>query len=239
MLIIPAIDIRNGNCVRLLQGDPNRQTIYSGDPVGMAKRFQDAGARLIHVVDLDGAFSGTPVNHAVITAIARSVSIPIEVGGGIRSAENIRMYMDSGITRIIAGTVLLDESFRDLIGQFRNVLIAGIDAKDSMVATHGWKKVSEMRALDLIREYKEQGIREFIYTDIATDGMLTGPNLDAIRLILTGVTDIELIASGGISSLEDIERLSRIDVPGIKGCITGKAVYDGRIDLKETIARFG
>lgn len=239
MLIIPAIDIRGGNCVRLLQGDPDRQTVYSADPVDMAKRFQDAGAKLIHVVDLDGAFSGAPVNHAIITAMAGSVSVPIEVGGGIRSEESIRRYADSGIRRIIAGTVLLDDSFRGSIERYKDLIIAGIDAKNSMVATHGWKKISDMRATEMIRHYHGMGIREFIYTDIATDGMLTGPNLAAIKDILTEVPGIDLIASGGISSLDDIDRLTRIAVKGVKGCITGKAIYDGRIELKEAIARFG
>ena len=145
---------------------------------------------------------------------------------------------ENGIRRIIAGTVLLDETFRSSIERHRDVLIAGIDAKNSMVATHGWKKVSGMHAVDMIRECRALGIREFIYTDIATDGMLTGPNLEAIRGILTDVPGIDLIASGGISSMDDIEQLARLEVPVIRGCITGKAIYDGRIDLKTAIARF-
>lgn len=239
MLIIPAIDIRGGKCVRLVQGDPDRQTVYSDNPVDMAKRFQDAGAKLIHVVDLDGAFTGMPVNHAAVASIARSVSVPIEVGGGIRTESSIRMYADSGIRRIIAGTVLLDDSFRTLVEQYACVLIAGVDAKNSLVATHGWKNVSSIRALDMMRDCLERGIREFIYTDIATDGMLTGPNLEAISGVLAELPGIELIASGGISSLGDLERLAGLGNPGVKGCITGKAIYDGKIDLREAIARFG
>ncbi len=238
MLIIPAIDIKNGNCVRLLQGDPDRETVYSSSPVDVAKQFEEAGAKLIHVVDLDGAFEGKPVNHAIVSSIASSVSIPIEIGGGIRTAEAVHMYADIGIRRIIVGTVILEESFKSMIVTFRDILVAGIDAKNSMVATHGWKKSSSMKALDLIREITGSGISEIIYTDIATDGMLAGPNLNAIEEILNNITGIRLIASGGISSIEDIAALSRLDSSGLKGCITGKAIYDGRINLHEAIARF-
>lgn len=238
MLIIPAIDIKNGNCVRLLQGDPDKQTVYSTSPVDVARSFEDAGAELIHVVDLDGAFEGRPVNRDIVTAIASAVSIPIEIGGGIRSADTIKMYADSGIRRIIVGTVILEESFRAMAGNFIDILIAGIDARDSMVATHGWKQSSSMKAMDLIRDIVDIGIREIIYTDIATDGMLTGPNLSAIENILGSISGISLIASGGISSIEDIAALTRFQSAGLKGCITGKAVYDGRIDLREAISRF-
>lgn len=238
MLIIPAIDIKNGNCVRLLQGDPEKQTIYSNSPVDVAKRFEDAGAKLIHIVDLDGAFAGRPVNHEIVAAIASSVSIPVEIGGGVRTAETVRLYADCGIRRIIVGTVILEESFRDLSEQYRTILVAGIDAKNSIVATHGWKQVSSRKALDLIREISESGVRDIIYTDIATDGMLSGPNLDAIREILDTIQGLHLVASGGISSMNDLENLSRFSGSGLVGCITGKAIYDGRIDLREAIARF-
>jgi phosphoribosylformimino-5-aminoimidazole carboxamide ribotide isomerase len=239
MLIIPAIDIKDGNCVRLLQGDPERETVYSRDPVEMAKRFQEAGAKLIHVVDLDGAFDGTPVNSDIVTTIARSISVPIEIGGGIRTAETVRMYAESGIRRIIVGTAILEESFLPLIDRFRDVLVAGVDAKNSMVATHGWKKVSGVKALDVIRDIIGRGIREVIYTDIATDGMLSGPNVNAISEILAEIQHIRLIASGGISSMDDLEELSRLEESGLTGCITGKAIYDGRINLREAVSRFG
>jgi len=148
------------------------------------------------------------------------------------------MYADMGIRRIIVGTVILEESFKSMTGKFRDILVAGIDAKNSMVATHGWKKASSMKAMDLIREISGYGITDVIYTDIATDGMLTGPNLGAIQEILEKFKNIGLIASGGISSISDIEALSRFEGSGLKGCITGKAVYDGRINLHEAIARF-
>jgi phosphoribosylformimino-5-aminoimidazole carboxamide ribotide isomerase len=239
MLIIPAIDIKEGNCVRLLQGDPERETVYSRNPVEMAKRFQDAGAKLIHVVDLDGAFEGEPVNREIVASIARSVSVPIEIGGGIRTEDTVRTYTESGIRRIIVGTAILEESFLPLIDRFRDVLVAGVDAKNSMVATHGWKKISGIRALDMIRNIIGRGIREVIYTDIATDGMLSGPNVEAIEEILAEIRNVNLIASGGISSMGDLEKLSRLEQSGLVGCITGKAIYDGRIDLREAVSRFG
>jgi len=235
MLVIPAIDIRNGNCVRLLQGDPDRETVYSSDPVDMARRFEDLGAELIHVVDLDGAFSGETVNHEVIAKIASTVSIKIEVGGGIRTGDAVSRYVDAGISRIILGTVLLESGFERIVEQYREVLIAGVDARDSMVATHGWKEVSSVSALEIIKELKEIGISEIIYTDISTDGMLKGPNLDAIDSILSNVSGIGLCASGGVSSIDDIIKLAEFESRGLYGCIVGKAVYDGRVDLEDAL----
>ncbi len=238
MILIPAIDIRNGNCVRLLQGDPEKETIYSDDPVDMALRFQDMGARLIHVVDLDGAFSGNPVNMPTVIRIAQSINIPIEIGGGIRSIDTISRYCDAGINRIILGTAIIDPGYEEIIDRFKEKIIAGIDAKDSMVATHGWKNVSSIMALDVIKELQKIGINEIIYTDIATDGMLTGPNMKALNEILSAMPNLSLIASGGVSSVDDIERLAVFSQRGLKGCIVGKAIYDGRIDLRSAIAKF-
>jgi phosphoribosylformimino-5-aminoimidazole carboxamide ribotide isomerase len=238
MLVIPAIDIRGGRCVRLVQGDPGRETVYSNDPVAMAKRFEEMGARLIHVVDLDGAFSGAPVNHEIIMKIAAALSIPIEVGGGIRGAESLRRYRDGGIHRIIMGTAMTGEAFRDLAAGYRDIIIAGVDARDSMVALEGWTKISGIPAVDFIKKLKKLGIAEIIYTDISTDGMLSGPNYEAMASILREVPGISLIASGGISSVEDIRRLSGHEGAGLKGCIVGKAIYDGRIDLREALAAF-
>lgn len=238
MLIIPAIDIRNGRCVRLLQGDPDRQTVYSDDPVGMARSFEEAGARLIHVVDLDGAFGGSPVNHGIIASIAGALSIPIEVGGGIRTVEDIARYRDAGIGRVILGTVLLAAAAEELIREHAGVIIAGIDARDGMVATHGWKKVSTLPAITIIKELQKSGINEIIFTDIATDGMLSGPNMDSLNSVLASCPGVSLIASGGVSSLGDIEALAGWESRGIRGCIVGKAIYDGRIDVREALARF-
>ena len=238
MLIIPAIDIKNGKCVRLIQGDPERETIYSNDPVAMAKHFEDAGAKLIHVVDLDGAFEGYPVNRDTVLEIASTISIPVEIGGGIRNAESLKSYIDGGIRRIILGTVVLQEEFSHLVEKYNDSIIVGIDARDSMVATHGWKKVSNVHAVDFIKELQKKGITEIIFTDISTDGMLKGPNYTSLENILTEVEGISLIASGGVSSIDDIFRLSEIPQPGLKGCIVGKAIYDGRIDLHKALSLF-
>jgi phosphoribosylformimino-5-aminoimidazole carboxamide ribotide isomerase len=236
MLIIPAIDIKNGNCVRLLQGDPDKETVYSDDPVKMALKFQEMGAELIHVVDLDGAFTGKTVNRDLVVRISGSVEVPIEIGGGIRTADEAKNYIDSGIKRIILGTVVLEEEFQNLIGKFSGNIVAGIDAKDSMVATHGWKSVSKVHAVEFIKKLMDMGVTEIIYTDIKTDGMLRGPNVGAIEEILSECPGISLIASGGVSSIDDIMKLSAYSSSGLKGCIVGKAIYDGRVDLKEAIS---
>ncbi len=235
MLIIPAIDIKGGNCVRLLQGDPDKETVYSDDPLKMARKFQEMGAELIHVVDLDGAFEGKTVNSDLVIRIADSLEIPIEIGGGIRSADAAKKYIDSGIERIILGTVVLEDEFRELLGRFSGKIIVGIDARDSLVATHGWKNVSSIPAVEFIQKLMDSSITEIIYTDIKTDGMLKGPNLQAIEDILARCPGISLIASGGVSSIDDIKKLSEYTSSGLKGCIIGKAVYDGRIDLEEAI----
>jgi phosphoribosylformimino-5-aminoimidazole carboxamide ribotide isomerase len=237
MLVIPAIDIKNGRCVRLLQGDPDRETVYGDDPVAQALRFQDLGAKLIHVVDLDGAFGGRPVNHRIVKEIARALTIPIEIGGGIRTEETVREYLDAGIGRIIIGTAVLDENFSGLFEKFRDNIIVGIDAKNSLVATHGWKTVSDVVAVDYIREMRKRGVGELIYTDISTDGMLTGPNIPAIERILDEVQGIRLVASGGVSSIDDLVRLKEFVPRGLVGAIVGKAVYDGRVDLTEAFSR--
>jgi phosphoribosylformimino-5-aminoimidazole carboxamide ribotide isomerase len=220
-----------------MQGDPSRETVYSSDPVAVARRFEADGAELIHVVDLDGAFSGKAVNRDIVKKIAGSVSIPIEIGGGIREPETIDDYLKAGIERIIMGTVILEPGFADMISAYSQYIVAGIDARDSMVATHGWKNVSSVRAMDVILELQRMGIGEIIYTDIATDGMLTGPNYNAIENILLHAKGIKLIASGGVSSMDDILKLNEYSSIGLKGCITGKAVYDGRINLAEAVKR--
>jgi phosphoribosylformimino-5-aminoimidazole carboxamide ribotide isomerase len=238
MLIIPAIDIKGGKCVRLMQGDPDRETVYSNDPVSMAKKFEEMGAKLIHIVDLDGAFSGHPVSRDIVIKIAKGVNIPVEVGGGIRTDEAIKAYADAGIRRIILGTAVIDGDLRGIIEHFSDFVVIGVDAKDSMVATHGWKNTSKVFALDFIKELKKNGLKEIIYTDISTDGMLTGPNYRSIRTILSEVKGINLIASGGVSSIDDIMRFREYQPMGLKGCIVGKAVYDGRLDLREAIDMF-
>ena len=236
MLIIPAIDLRNGKCVRLIQGDPERETIYSEDPVSVAKEFESSGAKLIHVVDLDGAFAGHPVNQDTVIEISKSISIPIEIGGGIRTLESAEEYISAGINRIILGTAVIADSYKNFVKNFRDYIIISIDAKDSMIATHGWKKKSDMPAIDFIKELINFGIYEIVYTDISTDGMLTGPNVGSVEKILSSVVSgIQLIASGGIGSIDDIKSLKKFSNSGLKGCIIGKAIYDGRLDIHDAL----
>ena len=237
MLVIPAIDIRGGNCVRLLQGDPDKETVYSSDPVATALRFQEQGAELIHIVDLDGAFEGRPVNHAIAGEISRALSIPVEIGGGIRDAGSVKMYASMGIKRIIIGTAIFDPGFESVIKEFKDLIVAGVDARDSIAATHGWKESSGKKAVEIIKELQKKGISEYIYTDISTDGMLGGPNIKAMEEILLEVKGIKLIASGGVSSVDDLLELAALSSLGLRGAITGKAVYDGRINLREAILR--
>lgn len=238
MLVIPAIDIKNGKCVRLLQGDPDKETIYFNDPVSVAVNFEEQGARLIHVVDLDGAFSGEPVNMDLVRDISNAVSVPIEIGGGIRTIEAVEKYISAGISRIIIGTAIINDGFKDLLNKFSDYIIAGIDARNSKIATHGWKNVSDIPAVDFIKDLRNSGINEIIYTDISTDGMLSGPNFKSIERILHELKGISLIASGGVASIEDIARLSEYVPSGLKGCIVGKAIYDGKIDFKKAASLY-
>jgi len=238
MQIIPAIDLKNGNCVRLLQGDPEKETVYSDAPVDIAVDFETKGASLIHLVDLDGAFEGRPVNHDTVDRIARSVSCNLEIGGGIRTAEDIERYLDMGIGRIILGTGIISDGTTRMIRKFRGNIIAGIDARDSKAATHGWKNKTEIDAIDLIGKVIDLGIKEIIYTDISTDGMMTGPNFAAIENILSKYPGLRLIASGGITGTGDLIRLSGFSRAGLIGCIIGKAIYEGKIDVGEAIQSF-
>lgn len=236
MLVIPAIDIKNGKCVRLLQGDPDKETVYSGDPVAVAQAFEEQGAKLIHIVDLDGAFKGYPVNRDIVVKISRSVSIPIEIGGGIRTMESIEEYIAAGVKRVILGTAVIDPKFRNVIERYAGKIIAGIDAKDSKIATHGWKNISELSSIDFVKEVRDLGIKEIIYTDISTDGMLKGPNYNAIKSVLENAGGVSLIASGGVSTYDDIVKLKDYVPAGLKGCIVGKAIYEKVIDLKTAIS---
>lgn len=235
MLVIPAIDLKGGKCVRLRQGDPHQQTVYSDDPVAMARKFEADGAKLIHVVDLDGAFEGRPVHHHLVKDIAKAVSIPIEIGGGIRTREAIEEYVREGIKRVIIGTALLGEGFNELFQLYRDNIIVGVDARNSRVATHGWKELSNIDAIELIRDLNEKGVEEIIFTDISTDGMLKGPNFSSMEKLLKEVPGIRLIASGGVSSVDDVVRLKELVPLGLVGAIVGKAIYDGRINLTDAL----
>jgi len=235
MLVIPAIDIRGGKCVRLLQGDPEKETVYSPSPLDMAKRFEDMGAQLIHIVDLDGAFDGRPVNSSSIVEIAKSLSIPIETGGGIRSPEAVDFYLQAGVKRIVLGSVLLEDGAEGFVRSYPENIVAGIDAKDGLVAVKGWKEVSSFGTEQAIKRVMDFGITDIIHTDISTDGMLSGPNIPAFKRILSAFPTVNLTASGGISSMSDLDALSALN---ISGAITGKAVYDGRLDLAAAFKKF-
>ena len=237
MLILPAIDLRGGKCVRLVEGRLDRETIYSDDPAEMARKWESTGAKYLHLVDLDGAFAGKPVNDKVINEIIKAVNIPCELGGGIRDMETISFYLDMGIARVILGTAAIAdpsivEAAVDKFGADRIVL--GIDAKDGMVAIHGWDSTVTKTAVELGIEMKELGITRVIFTDIKRDGTLMGPNLESTRELAVR-TGLAVIASGGISSLDDIRAVRELEPFGVDSVITGKALYDGRLDLREAI----
>ncbi len=237
MLIIPAIDLRNGKCVRLSQGRAEAETVYSVDPVAMAIRWQSEGAKLLHLVDLDGAFSGSPKNLPVIQEIIRAIEIPTELGGGIRDIERIEQMLEIGVWRTILGTAALKNPalVKDACAKFGERIAVGIDAKDGMVATRGWLDVSAKSAVLFAKEMEERGVKTIIYTDIKRDGMLTGPNVEFTGQLAEAV-NVDVIASGGVSSLEDIKKLKSLEPLGVVGAITGRAIYTGNLDLKEAIS---
>lgn len=234
MQLYPAIDMKNGQCVRLRQGAFKDITIYSDAPEKVAAHWQEKGASFLHLVDLDGALAGYSVNEEVIRRIADTVSIPIEIGGGIRSKEAVERMLDLGVRRVIIGTKAAEhpEFLRDMVRTFgEEAIVAGVDAKDGMVAVEGWEKVSSLTASDLCLTMKEYGVRHIVYTDISRDGMLSGPNVEATRK-LTEETGLDIIASGGVSCMEDLKCLHEA---GIRGAIIGKALYENQIDLAEAV----
>lgn len=234
MQLYPAIDMKNGQCVRLRQGAFKDITIYSDAPEKVAAHWQEKGASFLHLVDLDGALAGHSVNEEVIRRIADTVSIPIEIGGGIRFGEAVERMLGLGVRRVVIGTKAVEhpEFLRDMVRKFgEEAIVAGVDAKDGMVAVEGWEKVSSLTAQDLCLTMKEYGVRHIVYTDISRDGMLSGPNVEATRK-LTEETGLDIIASGGVSCMEDLKRLHEA---GIRGVIIGKALYENRIDLAEAV----
>ena len=234
MQLYPAIDMKNGQCVRLRQGAFKDITIYSDAPEKVAAHWQERGASFLHLVDLDGALAGYSVNEEVIRRIADTVSIPIEIRGGIRSKDAVERMLDLGVRRVIIGTKAAEhpEFLRDMVRTFgEEAIVAGVDAKDGMVAVEGWEKVSSLTASDLCLTMKEYGVRHIVYTDISRDGMLSGPNVEATRK-LTEETGLDIIASGGVSCMEDLKCLHEA---GIRGAIIGKALYENRIDLAEAV----
>ena len=234
MLVIPAIDLKDGQCVRLLQGRKDAVTAYSSDPAKTAKRWESYKAKLIHIVDLDGAFTGRQTNLDAIMKIRQSVKIPLQVGGGIRNIGNVMNLFSAGIDRIIIGTAAIEdpEFLTYACRNYPGKVLIGIDAKDGMVAIKGWEEVTSLSAKDLVRRLEIFGVAGIVYTDISRDGMLSGPNIDATRAIVEGIT-IPVIASGGVSCIADIKNLMKIQ--NLWGVITGKAIYSGAMDLKEAI----
>ncbi|MEW6408822.1 MAG: 1-(5-phosphoribosyl)-5-[(5-phosphoribosylamino)methylideneamino]imidazole-4-carboxamide isomerase [Nitrospirota bacterium] len=233
MIIIPAIDLKDGKCVRLLQGKMEESTIYSDNPSEIAKGWQDAGAELIHVVDLDGAFAGEMKNLESIISIRQSVNIPIEVGGGIRDTTTVNRLFSLRIDRVVLGTIAIEspEFLSELCGRFPGRILVGIDARDGWVAIKGWSETTKKKATDLAREIESCGVAAIIYTDIKRDGMLSGPNIKAIREMAESV-NIPVIASGGVSDINDIKRLMQLPIEGV---VVGKAIYSGSLDLREAI----
>lgn len=238
MLIIPAIDLKDGKCVRLRQGLMDDATVFSDDPVAMADQWVEQGARRLHLVDLNGAFEGEPVNAGVVEAIAkRHPNLPIQIGGGIRLMDTIQTYLDAGVTYVIIGTKAVKQpSFVKIAcNTFPGHIIVGIDAKDGLVATDGWAEVSEMQAVDCAQQFEDDGVSAIVYTDISRDGMMQGVNIDA-TINLAKSINIPVIASGGVTNLEDVKKLLAVADAGIAGAITGRAIYEGTLDLREAQA---
>ena len=234
MQLIPAVDIKDGKCVRLSQGKADQQTIYSNDPVSMAIHWDEEGARLIHVVDLDGAFEGSPKNSKIVKEIIYSSSVDIQVGGGIRTLSAIEEYVNAGVYRIILGTIAQKEPefVEQACKKFPGKIIVGIDARDGLVAVKGWVEVSDQKATDLAVKMRGYGIAGFIFTDISRDGMLQGPNLESIKEFAESA-QLPVIASGGVSRLEDIKNLMKLESSGVEGVIIGKALYDKTLSYRD------
>ena len=239
MLIIPAIDLKDGRCVRLKQGDMNDATVFSEDPAGMAKHWLDQGAARLHVVDLNGATVGKPKNEAGIKAILSAIDgrIPVQLGGGIRDLDTIERYLDLGVTYIIIGTAAVKNPgfLQDACTAFSGHIIVGLDAKDGKVAVEGWSKLTGHDVLDLAKKFEDYGAEAVIYTDIGRDGMLSGVNIEA-TVKLARTLRVPVIASGGLTGLRDIEALCAVEAEGISGVITGRAIYEGTIDFRQALA---
>jgi phosphoribosylformimino-5-aminoimidazole carboxamide ribotide isomerase len=235
MRIWPAIDLRGGKCVRLRQGDYQRETVFGDDPVAMARQWVEQGADCLHLVDLDAARGGDPVNHPAIDAIVKAVDVPCELGGGIRDLASIERFLAAGVERLVVGSRALRDRdwFNQMCGQFPHKLVLGIDARDGRVATDGWLETSDVSAVDLARRYLNEPLAAIIYTDIATDGMLAGPNLPAMAEMLAAVGDVPLVASGGVTSAADVAALAEL---GVAGCIIGRAFYEGVLRLPDALA---
>ena len=240
MLLIPAIDLKDGHCVRLKQGDMDQSTTFGEDPAAMARKWVDAGARRLHLVDLNGAFAGKPKNYAAIQAILKEVGddIPVQLGGGIRDLDTIEKYIDGGLRYVIIGTAAVKNPgfLKDACTAFGGHIIVGLDAKDGKVATDGWSKLTGHEVADLGKKFQDWGVESIIYTDIGRDGMLSGINIDATVKLAQALT-IPVIASGGLGSMQDIERLCAVESEGVEGVICGRAIYSGDLDFAAAQAR--
>ena len=242
MLIIPAIDLKDGKCVRLKQGDMNQATVFSEDPAAMATHWREQGAKRLHVVDLNGAQAGTPKNEAVIKKIVAAAGddMPVQLGGGIRDLDTIERYLDDGVGYVIIGTAAVKTPgfLHDACGAFPGHVMVALDARDGKVAVEGWSKMTRHEVIDLAKKFEDYGVEAIIYTDIGRDGMLSGVNIEA-TVRLARELSIPVIASGGITDLKDIEALCKVESEGIVGAITGRALYQGTLDFRQALAAAG
>jgi phosphoribosylformimino-5-aminoimidazole carboxamide ribotide isomerase len=236
MIIIPAVDIKNGKCVRLLQGRRDAETVYSDHPEAIASKWAQLGAPMIHVVDLDGAFAKCPQNVEAIRKILRLVNVPIQVGGGIRDQKTVHMYLEMGVKRVIIGSEAIKKPgfVKEICKQYPNQIVVGIDARNGKVAIDGWTETTRIKAIELAKEFENCGVAAINFTDIHRDGMQSGPNLDATGRLAEAIS-IPVVASGGVSSIEDVKNLLSLQDLGVVGMIIGKALYSGGIDLKEAL----
>ena len=235
MQLIPAIDLKNGSCVRLLQGNSDKETVYSNDPAGMAVKFEESGAKRLHLVDLDGAFQGINSNISSIRSILKNVSIPVQIGGGLRAEEDVYKMIDLGVSSVIIGTmaVNLPDVLEKLLNKYTDEqIILGIDSRNRKVSIEGWKEGTEIQDVEFAKRWKNFGIKRVVFTDISRDGMLSGPNLVALREMAEN-TGLKIVASGGVSSLEDLEQLKKLEPYGVDQVISGKAIYERKIDLRK------
>ena len=237
MILFPAIDLKNGQCVRLLRGDMEQATVFNADPAAQAREFAHQGFDYLHVVDLDGAFAGAPVNAEAVRGILAGLRMKIQLGGGVRDMKTVRGWLESGVTRVIIGTAAVqDPDFVREAGRlFPGRIAVGIDARDGLVAVEGWAKTTNMTAIDLARRFEDSGVAAIIYTDVARDGALAGLNV-ASTIALADALCIPVIASGGLASIEDVKRLTEPDCARLAGAIVGRALYDGRLDPREALA---
>jgi len=240
VIVIPAIDLKGGRCVRLMQGRADAETVYAEDPVAMARRWEDEGAAYLHLVDLDGAFEGEPMHAEVVAKIADALNIPVELGGGLRTDAHVRAMLDCGVDRVILGTRALEEpgALQALVDTYGRRIVVGIDARDGFVQIKGWVETSKVEALELAHQVDLLGVDTIIYTDTSTDGMMRGHNVAATKAMCDAVS-CNVVASGGVSSVEDVKSLTALDHPRLSGAIVGKALYESAVTLAELLEASG